>query len=807
MTGIPIINHLSSIGIQERPQCSLIADFIIVGFKSGSLLVYDLDLHLLKSLNLFNNPIDSIVSFNNHYSILSNGEVSILDSEFNIMEVLPFKLINHQLNSNNKLYLSTRNLILNYDFIKDSLEMVSKYKLNDKVIKFLIIDNEIIWSNGYSFFKYSISSNESIQLPFNSKYSIFNQPVNILKIDSNILLSRGKEVSIVNDLEQIDSFQWLNSPVNIIQYKPFLAFNTENHLFIKDTKNFHTYQNLNLVGIEKIISNRDLLIILTNSSIQLFKFNSFESIVDSIKDLDQSIDLLSQLSTDQYPNKLLKLRDLNIKLGLKFLLNHKFNKAFDKFIEFVAPPFQIIKLFPTELTGYNEGISSSLEKFKPSVNLLINYITDQRRKLNKLINNNYEDLKLEFFTEDKYSIDQVLELLDTTLFNIYIESNPGLIGSLVRVDNHLNYSIVDKLISKNMINELIDFYFKKNLHDKALMKLSELSSNEKMIKYLSRLSNAQLDLIFEYSKPLIQKDLKIGELIFIDSVNSNELDPIKVNKFINSISIDLELKHLEFIILEYKNTNISLNKRLFQIYLLFFSDIEFDESSIYYQKLQDFLHKCNYEFELIDEIDKLKEENKPLLNLKILIYNKFKKHTESLKLIIFKLNPEDSISYLLNIEENIEPYYLNTLEFLINVNRIDILLKVLSLNISKTVSILKILKIINTNLKIHDLKNFLILNINETIKLNNYTQLKKNLNYLNSINYQIEYHNLIDFKITENDICSICNKNLNSLIYVINENNSFKSIHFNCLETYKNTITKPKKLKSIKLSDYKSSSS
>ena len=63
-------------------------------------------------------------------------------------------------------------------------------------------------------------------------------------------------------------------------------------------------------------------------------------------------------------------------------------------------------------------------------------------------------------------------LVDTALFRIYLELNHSLLGSLFRVRNYIEESVVERILSKKeRWNDLIEYFKGKKLHGKALERL------------------------------------------------------------------------------------------------------------------------------------------------------------------------------------------------------------------------------------------------------------------------------------------------------------------------------------------------
>lgn len=231
---------------------------------------------------------------------------------------------------------------------------------------------------------------------------------------------------------------------------------------------------------------------------------------------------------------------------------------------------------------------------KSYVSELLPYLTDCRRKLNRLLNPDsptfqYKGIfisrsiylpesseeeddqgeghghtdtelnsKLEHgFNETENKLLGLSKLVDTTLFSSYLLTNSRMVGPLLRVNNNCdNNIIINNLKSRKMYRELIDFYFTKNLHKDALDLLFDLGNNEDnddgnsaninnnsgylkgpipTINYLQKLNNDYLDLIFEYCQWPISLNSEYFDLIFMnDTIECESLNHLKIIEFLNN---------------------------------------------------------------------------------------------------------------------------------------------------------------------------------------------------------------------------------------------------------------------------------
>ena len=288
----------------------------------------------------------------------------------------------------------------------------------------------------------------------------------------------------------------------------------------------------------------------------------------------------------------------------RILYDRIIRKIFDIFIEFLAPPELIITYcFPSTLDMINQLFGLQEYFFHKSykdvpANLIrksfLPYLTEIRRHIRNIsqkkktywtYNNASHILSIEFFESHKnreLSVNELLKLIDTVLFKMYLLYNKPMVGSLVRVDNECDFDVVEASLKKeNMIHELIDFYFFNNKHDKALTLLTDLmnSSGEMqqkiktlIVDYLKKLELTNLDLVLEYSDYLLDKFpdecFDILSLIFLHSLSfSKQLPHDKIYEYIDSKRSDVSLAYLEFVIGELQCTNTKMFCILIKRYL------------------------------------------------------------------------------------------------------------------------------------------------------------------------------------------------------------------------------------------------
>lgn len=819
---------------------------VYVGTNDGTLCIYEIsEENKLKKKtqipNVINGSIDDILLVGDVFVLLSDGFVSTFDTTtISLQETLPFKQISHitsyiSKNSTSYFAISTKYMIIMYIWTGDQLEVIRQYKLQDKIVTFEIVTEELIIAASNSQF-YSLrpsTPHEPKKIHFHTQYSFFNQQTSIIPNGNQVLLAKGAHASKIGLFDTVDSnsIHWEINPRSVKFISPFLLLISGNHISFVDFENLKSYQLLKIPKVSLFHSKGDKIVFTSKDSIFLYQFHTFENIVEAVEknDLQQAIELVTQLVIPQYPAKLLKLRSLEIERGIQLFESQNYSAAIKKFSEFIAPPMKVINLYPSYISGVESKVrhvgkqnhDDSYEFDRKAIQLLTHYLTDIRRKLNKTLGAEkkeleYHGLKLtpSSFTEDKYSVDDIRTAIDTTLFRCYTELNSGLIGSLVRVDNFCDTDlVVTTFKNKNMINELIDFYFKKGLHEQALGLLVELSKDSQVpdlvVRYLQKLKNEHLDLILKYADWPISLMESYGIEIFLNSQYSEALNRQKVIKYLSLKSQNLERIYLEYIIVELGDKTKSFNTRLVQIYYDCLKRDEYKQDSIFYKKLYTFLQSGNYD---ASQALKLAPNDKDHLKLLYtFILKKLGRHEEVLKMLTLEIRDPNFAIYYVNelFSEGFElgtKFFLRLITLFWQNNDKSSILKLLSTCKDSNIPLVDILKSLPPDFKIFEIEQVLIKSLRLQQKLTNFSNLSKNLRVVENVKVEEKLLGLQNQKvevIANETRCQVCGSFLaNSVLSRFPDG---VVVHFGCAKAYQNQVddrARNLKLKTIRIKDY-----
>ena len=180
------------------------------------------------------------------------------------------------------------------------------------------------------------------------------------------------------------------------------------------------------------------------------------------------------------------------------------------------------------------------------------------------------------------NLQDTFKLVDTTLFRAFMYSRPALASSLFRIPNFCDPDVVnERLVEHNRFNELVDFFYGKQLHRQALALLRRFGSPEepdeaaptlhgpqRTVLYLQGLPPEMIDVILEFSEWTLRKDPELGMEVFLaDSENSETLPRDRVAAFLEGVDIGLEIRYLEHIISELNDLTPDFHNRLVELFI------------------------------------------------------------------------------------------------------------------------------------------------------------------------------------------------------------------------------------------------
>ena len=235
----------------------------------------------------------------------------------------------------------------------------------------------------------------------------------------------------------------------------------------------------------------------------------------------------------------------------------------------------------------------------------IPYLTDTRRNLKNLLDSKEEygiiwkyhgrsiPQNLEFFLLDRHGAitnETMLTLIDTVLFEIYMTCVPSMVGPFIRVENMCQDDIVVReLRDQMMYQELIDFYYQRAEHRKALEFLISLlddgtvKSHDQVrdlikvliVSYLQRVPDSFTNELFHYTDRLIiyfgtthEAVVDLLRSVFFQHVSVNPITSyLRVYEYIGAHDPALSVQYLENVIATSQTKDPELYTALIKKYL------------------------------------------------------------------------------------------------------------------------------------------------------------------------------------------------------------------------------------------------
>ncbi|VVT49749.1 uncharacterized protein SAPINGB_P002424 [Magnusiomyces paraingens] len=488
---------------------------------------------------------------------------------------------------------------------------------------------------------------------------------------------------------------------------------------------------------------------------------------------------------------------------------------------------------PTSSSSASSGDNSWSEKeLSVALRALVNFLADTRRKIALIttaddpVDSSGQRLTAETYGGD---LDKTASLVDTTMFKCYVIQSPALIGPLLRIHNHCDPAIVRPVLSHyGKWKDLIDFYFGKAFHREALELLRELSKPsttttavtatpdylkgpEPTVRYLQRLDNKYLDLIFEFAKWPLEFNATFGEDIFLeDSSESESLDREKVLAYLEDTSRALTIKYLEHVIFDKKEQNNAFHTALAINYIKSLSDTD------NFDKLVSFLKPPDSKYKLSKVLLSLPAKNSDCtpqqLEIKAILYGKQGDARTALMIYTFELK-DDAKAHafcgeVYDADAELGRRALHTLISLYltppesvggsEKQRLDLALDLLATQGSR-MSVVEIINRLPEDTKIHDIAVFLTSQIRGLRAAWNGAQVDAALRKVHLVKVQEELlatQQKHTTTITSLRTCRICLKRLgHSVISVFPDGTA---IHYGCARIYQEQLDEEAKRRQAK---------
>ncbi|GAA5890028.1 hypothetical protein JCM6882_009206 [Rhodosporidiobolus microsporus] len=169
------------------------------------------------------------------------------------------------------------------------------------------------------------------------------------------------------------------------------------------------------------------------------------------------------------------------------------------------------------------------------------------------------------------------QVVDTALFRAYLATKPVMVGPLCRIENWCEVEQVEELLmGKKKYRELLDLYNGKNMHQKAVKLLRQMSEDEDdpeekvdpTVRYLQKLGSEHVEVIYDASRWVFEQDKQAGLQIFIADLEEVESLPRHTTMaHLEKIGRDVCIRYLEHIIHELGELGAEFHEKLIELYL------------------------------------------------------------------------------------------------------------------------------------------------------------------------------------------------------------------------------------------------
>lgn len=497
---------------------------------------------------------------------------------------------------------------------------------------------------------------------------------------------------------------------------------------------------------------------------------------------------LTNISKETSQDKADKINQIQTLYAYDLFHKKEFRDSMREFLKLETDPYEVIGLFP-ELLKDNVDPLLDDKDLENGYLALIDYLTESRQKMK---NEYAKGLKTQ-------NPKHILSIIDTTLLKCYLQTNDSFVASVIRLNN-CNLEESEKVLKKyRKYEELIILYETKKQHRLALLLLQSQAETEgsslygfnRTIQYLQHLDKSNIDLIFEFADPILQKHPEEGLNIFTEDgfPEVEGLPRYTVLDMLLQKHKDLVIPYLEKIIDgPWHETNQQFHNILIKQYKEKILTLKSQQSN--QQKLSNRTYD-NYKKKLINFLKAsdhynaetvLKEfPTTDLFEERALILTKLKKYGQSLTIYLQVLGEtQRAIDYCQEIYNESDPnthgVYMILVKLLLNppkqspYNDVPLHARCSQPDIETAIDVIEkhadkvdaeeIIKLMPSTIPLYRLKNFLEASMHFCLEKKRRVQALKGLYY--AVNLQLQEQRIQlesrHFNLTELSTCASCKK-------------------------------------------------
>ncbi|XP_042910118.1 vam6/Vps39-like protein isoform X1 [Parasteatoda tepidariorum] len=612
---IPIVQKLPP-GLSIE-SISAYDDYLLVGTKSGTLLYYQLvpapkaaskpgsihyDVKLLRSNKSFSKKAIVQLQVVPEFQMLiclAEGTVAAFDlSQCSLTPIAVLQKtkgahfftisVNKHKNLDGEVYPSLTLCVA----VKKKLQL---FYWKPKILKFLEFSDDLLLRD---IPRTIVWCGESLCVGYKSEYSLMKIsgetkdlfPTGGNQLEPLVSLLPDEKLAVGSDEQTIlidsdgnptmkYSIKWSEVPLALVYDEPYLIAVLPSAVEVRPIEPRIHVQSIDLPKAKMIVTSKQgWVFAASNSDVWLLHAVNFPEQITQLlsqKQFDLALRMAEMTPDSEIEKKQIVQRINNLNAFYLFC-KQNFKDAMEQFIKLETDPSHVIGLFPNLLP---EEFRSSLEypdrlpnlqgtELEDGLVALTNYLVEIRSRLLSDSNSSVPSMTaiMEPGKTKFRSKKQLLQIIDTTLLKCYLQTNDGLVASLLRMKE--NYCHIDEseraLKLHQKYRELLILYNKKGMHRKALELLmrhakkpdSSLRGHEKTIQYLQDLGAEHLELIFEFAKWVLKEHPEDGLKIFAEEMTETEHLPRSlVLQYLCETEPDLVIPYLEFIICKWDEEN------------------------------------------------------------------------------------------------------------------------------------------------------------------------------------------------------------------------------------------------------------
>ncbi|XP_060532136.1 vam6/Vps39-like protein [Cylas formicarius] len=648
--------------------------------------------------------------------------------------------------------------------------------------------------------------------PLSSSKSI--EPCIIKVTDNTFALCRDNQTVLVNTegkTERNQALRWSDTATALAWDEPYVLGVINDSIEVNTIEQSQLIQTLpDMPKVRFVVKSEAGLLFAASLSqiwcIQAVDIARQREVLVNNKQFQLALKL-TQISNESDEEKKEKIHHIQTLLAYDLFARKQFHESMKEFLKLGTDAYDVIRLFPDLLPqqgDYPESTRDLTEKELETSRLaLIDYLTEMRHKLQVDSQGSVNAKGNLNEKSTSKSVNQLLQIIDTTLLKCYLQTNDALVAPLLR-RNHCHLVETEKILKKmGKYNELIILYQTKGQHRRALELLQSEKSIDRTISYLQHLGTDNMGLIIEFADWVLTESPENGLKVFTEDIAEVEAIPRpRVLDFLLKSHPSVVITYLEHVIYTWEDTNPLFHNALIHQYRekILNNDPGITEHTR--KKLIQFLEKSTH-YNAENVLNSFPTNN--LLEERALILGRLGKHEQALGLYVRAIGDvQKAVEYCKRIYESkgvgCDHVYVLLIKLILDPEswqltlpglvlspktaqpNIDLALQLLEDNALKLDPI-EALAILPDHIPVSQIYKFLLIALQKVFHDRRHTQLLKGLLYAEHLHCQemklaLQSQHVL---VTEINVCPACKKRFGNQSAVVRYPNG-DVVHYSCHE-------------------------